>query len=94
MAHSEEVQRPYMKVFGYLAVVTVLEVLVTFLPIGKVLLVLVLMGMAISKAALVALYFMHLRYDRRILTVVALSPFVLVAILILALLPDIAFRAL
>jgi cytochrome c oxidase subunit 4 len=92
MAHPEEAQRPYMKVFGYLAVVTGLEVLVTYLPIGKTLMILVLMAMAISKAALVAMYFMHLRYDRRILAIIATSPFVLVAILILALLPDIAFH--
>jgi cytochrome c oxidase subunit IV len=37
----------------------------------------------------VALYFMHLKFERTTLTLIALSPFVLCVFLILMLLPDI-----
>jgi caa(3)-type oxidase subunit IV len=45
--------------------------------------------MAISKATLVALYFMHLKFEKRTLAIIALSPFVLCVFLILMLTPDI-----
>ena len=90
--HSGETQRPYMKVFGALALLTLIEVLVAFLPIAKILIVIFLIALALTKALLVAMYFMHLKYDRRILTLIAASPLILAAILALALLPDIAFQ--
>ena len=91
MENSERVQRPYIRVFGLLALFTLIEVVVAFLPLVKVYQILFLVALATSKALLVAMYFMHLRYDRRILAVIAASPLVLAALLTLALLPDIAF---
>jgi cytochrome c oxidase subunit 4 len=49
-----------------------------------------LIGLAISKAALVAMYFMHLKFERLTLGMIALSPFILCLFLILMLLPDIS----
>ncbi len=92
MERTGEAQRPYMKVFGALAIITLIEVIIAFLPIAKVLIVIFLVALATTKAMLVAMYFMHLKYDRRILTLIACSPLILAAILTLALLPDIAFH--
>jgi len=78
----------YWKVFAALAVLTVVEVFVAMAPGGAGLVALTLVALAVSKAALVALYYMHLRYDRRLLTYIAVSPFFLSAILIVALLTD------
>jgi cytochrome c oxidase subunit 4 len=47
-----------------------------------------LVGMALSKAALVALYFMHLRFERVTLGVIALTPLLICVFLVFMLLPD------
>lgn len=79
----------YMAVFWWLLILTVIEIAVIYLPIAKTPIVIMLVSLAISKAALVALYFMHLKFERVTLGAVALSPFVLCVFLILMLLPDI-----
>ena len=85
-AHKEP---NYMGVFWWLLVLTILEVAVVYMPIAKIVIAVLLVSMAVSKAALVALYFMHLKFERLTLGLVALSPFVLCLLLILMLMPDI-----
>jgi cytochrome c oxidase subunit 4 len=80
----------YMGVFWWLLALTVLEVAVIYMPIAKLVIVILLVGMAISKATLVALYFMHLKFERLTLGAIALTPFILCVFLILMLLPDIS----
>jgi len=80
----------YMGVFWWLLALTVLEIAVIYMPMAKTIIVILLVGMAISKATLVALYFMHLKFERRTLGVIALTPFILCVFLILMLLPDIS----
>lgn len=50
----------YLGVFYILTVLTALEVGVTYLPLPRIP---VLLPIAIAKASLVAMYYMHLRYD-------------------------------
>jgi cytochrome c oxidase subunit IV len=78
----------YMAVFWYLAVLTVIEIAVIFLPIGKLAIGVMLVSLACAKAALVALYFMHLRFETRTLGWIALTPVVIAALLVFVLLPD------
>ena len=52
-------------------------------------LVSLLVVLAVWKAALVAMHFMHLKFEKTTLALVALTPFVLCVFLILMLLPDI-----
>ena len=78
----------YIRVFIALAVLTVIEVLISRITEPRLLVDLTLIALAVSKAALVALYYMHLRYERKMLTYMALSPFVLSAILTIMLLSD------
>ena|ERR1041385_1512349 len=74
-AAEEEHARPsegiYFTVFLALAALTVTELLVTYLQIVKVPL---LLGLAATKAWLVVQFYMHLRYDSRILTWTLLLP--------------------
>ncbi len=56
--------RTYVLVFVALAVLTGIEIGVTYLPIPRVP---VLVPLALAKATLVALFYMHLKYDRRVL---------------------------
>ena len=85
-AHAEEPN--YMAVFYWLSALTVVEVAVVYLPLPQLLTGFFLVALALSKAALVALYFMHLRFEKRTLGVIALTPLLLCTILIFALLPD------
>jgi cytochrome c oxidase subunit IV len=52
--------------------------------------VILLVGMAFTKAAMVALYFMHLKFERSTLMLIALAPLILCIFLALMLLPDIS----
>ncbi|MGH7321742.1 MAG: cytochrome C oxidase subunit IV family protein, partial [Candidatus Rokuibacteriota bacterium] len=45
-------------------------------------------ALAVSKAVLVAMYFMHLRFETRTLGYIALTPLILGALLVFILLPD------
>lgn len=70
----------YYAVFAALMVGTALTVLVAFYDLGPLNNVLML-GIAITKATLVILYFMHVRWATRLTWVVAASGFVWLLIL-------------
>lgn len=78
-----------MGIFWVLLVLTIVEVALTFLGLPKLLLGSLLVILAVWKAALVAMYFMHLKFERRTLAMIAVVPFILCLFLILMLLPDI-----
>ena len=79
----------YLKIFYILLALTILEVALVYLHLPKLLLVGLLMILAVWKAALVAMHFMHLKFEKTTLSIVAIIPFVLCVFLILMLLPDI-----
>ena len=78
----------YMNIFWALAILTVIELGVIFLPIAKLAIGVLLCGLALAKAALVAMYFMHLRFETRTLGLIAVIPLVIATLLIFLLLPD------
>lgn len=78
----------YMAIFWWLLALTVIEIAVIYTPLAKLLIVILLVGLALSKASLVAMYFMHLRFEPRTLGLIALTPLLLCALLVFALLPD------
>jgi len=80
----------YWMIWLYLSILTVLEIAAIYMPVAKLIIVILLVGLALSKAALVAMYFMHLRFERPTLGLIALSPLILCVFLILMLLPDIS----
>ena len=79
----------YMGVFWWLLALTILEIAVIYMPMAKLIIVILLVGLALTKAALVALYFMHLKFEPSTLTLIALTPLILCVFLSLMLLPDI-----
>ena len=87
-AESEHHEAPYMLIWGVLLVLTLAEVGYAFLSLPKVWLALGLIVMAIWKALLVALYYMHLRFEPKRLWLLAASPLPLVVILIAAVLTE------
>jgi cytochrome c oxidase subunit 4 len=66
----------------------VVEIAVIFLPIPRMAIAVMLVSLASAKAALVALYFMHLRFETKTLGYIALTPVVIGALLVMVLLPD------
>jgi cytochrome c oxidase subunit 4 len=74
----------YMAIFWWLAAFTAVEVAYSsILPHSqKVMLILGLVGFAAIKATLVALYFMHLKFERKALGVLFASTLILGAILV------------
>ena len=89
MADSHAKHGPsYMTIFWYLAILTVVEIAVIFLPIAKMAIAVMLISLASAKAAMVALYFMHLRLEVKTLGYIALTPVLIGTLLVLVLLPD------
>jgi cytochrome c oxidase subunit 4 len=89
-AHGDDKNHnaPYMLIFGVLLVMTLAEVGYAFLSLPKFWLAVGLMVMAVWKAALVALYYMHLRWEPKRLWVLVAVPLPLVVILIVAVLTE------
>ena len=76
-AHSEST-RFYWMVAAVLAVITIVEVLVTLIPgISHLLLFIILMLLAVVKGAGVVMFFMHLRGDARVFQLLFIAPFAL-----------------
>src|SRR5437667_12687334 len=89
---SEHPEPNYIAIFVYLTLLTGLELAVAYAPIPKFLMVALLVGLAWAKAVLVAMYFMHLRFERRTLAIIAAIPVVLVTFLTFMLVPDLLSR--
>jgi cytochrome c oxidase subunit 4 len=89
MSSTTHSSAQYLKIFYILLVLTIVEVAIVYLHLPKMLLASLLVIFAVWKAALVAMHFMHLKFEKKTLAVVALAPFILCLFLILMLLPDI-----
>ena len=84
MSQSEHKTPNYMAIFWWLAAFTAVEVgYSSILPHShKTLLILGLVGFAAIKATLVALYFMHLKLERKSLGIIFASTLILGVILV------------
>jgi cytochrome c oxidase subunit IV len=83
----------YIAVFVYLTLLTAAELGVYGLGLPKTIMVGALVALALAKATLVAMYFMHLAMERKGLWVVAVTPLVIVAFCYLMLRPDLSRRS-
>ena len=83
-------KRPnYILIWVYLAVLTAAELALAFeMPISRNLKLLLLLFLAVWKALLVALFFMHLKFERWNLRILVIVPLPLAAILILAVITE------
>ncbi len=83
----------YMKIFYWLVALTVAELAVAQMPEGmRKLMVAALIALAFIKAALVAMYFMHLKFEKHILAMVAVIPPILLGMFLFITYPDTAWR--
>ena len=84
--------KTYITIFIALAVLTLIEVGLTMIGMPKTPMVILLIALALVKAGLVAVYFMHLKYDSGFLSVIAYAPLAVASILILMLSLEWAFQ--
>lgn len=90
---EDSAHAPYIKIFFALLFLTILEYFYAKIVAHHFfLLVLGLTAMALTKAALVALYFMHLKFEGNWVYLMIIPACVLAVMLVLALYPDIGMR--
>jgi caa(3)-type oxidase subunit IV len=87
-------RRQVVKVFVALLAITVVEVAVASSSAARGAIVVALVGLAVAKAALVGLFFMHLRQETPVLRWTALGPLVAPGIYGIVLVADAAWRML
>ena len=80
-------RKVYFVIFGALMVLTVLTYSVAKIDLGRMN-VIVALAIAVTKAVLVVLFFMHVRYSTRLTKVVVIAGFFWLAILIVLTLAD------
>jgi cytochrome c oxidase subunit 4 len=84
-------QPSYMLIWFVLLVLTVVEVGIAYVSsLPRNVLILVLVGLAVWKATLVAMYYMHLKFERLRLILLATAPLPLAIILVVAILLEYA----
>jgi cytochrome c oxidase subunit IV len=88
MDSTEQAHPPYMLIWGVLAVLMFAKVGVSLIGMPQWLSIALLVMISLISALLVALYYMHLRFEPRKLWILAAIPFPLVLILLLLVMQD------
>jgi len=88
MTEQEHAHPRYILIWVILLVLTLAEVGYAFMDLPKLMLAVGLIIMAVWKAVLVAMYYMHLRYEPRRLWILAVSPIPLAILLVLAVITE------
>ena len=73
----------YLAIWGWLAGLMLLGVFLSelpLLPLSHKVLIMIVVGLSTIKALLVALYYMHLKMDQRLLAFIAVVPLALIAL--------------
>jgi cytochrome c oxidase subunit IV len=86
--HEAHPEPNYWAVIIVLGVATLVEILLTYAPMPKLFIGILLVGFALFKAIIVAAFFMHLKFEKTTLALIAATPLLLCTLLIFALLPD------
>jgi cytochrome c oxidase subunit IV len=80
---------PYILIFASLLVLTVVTVLAGMVHFdSNVVRVLIALAIACVKGTLVAMFFMHLKFEGKLIYLIAIVPLILTVILVAALIPD------
>ena len=88
MSEAAHTQPQYGKIFWALLILTILELTVANLHLAKSVTILTLVFLAIVKAALVALFYMHLKFEKLLLYIIITIPLILSFILTLLVMTD------
>jgi cytochrome c oxidase subunit 4 len=85
-AHADEhfagSNKLFISIWVWLVVLTLIEIFLAYRPMSIVIMLVILLGLSIIKAALIMAYFMHLKFERLSL-ILTLVPMLVVCILLL-----------
>lgn len=82
----------YVAIWGWLVALMLVGLAASFLPGARALAVALIFATAVAKALLVALNYMHLRFEPRLIYAIAVIPVLFVLGLTVALFPDFVFH--
>jgi cytochrome c oxidase subunit 4 len=95
-AHVEEhfagSNKLFVSIWVWLVVLTLIEIFLAYRPMSVVLMLTILMGLSIIKAALIVAYFMHLKFERLSLILTIVPMLVVCICLLFVFFPD-SFRS-
>lgn len=91
MAH-ERVHPNYVAVWLWLVGLLIVSVMAVYLPIPKSAALFLIFALAVVKALLVALNYMHLKFEQPLIYAMAIVPLAIAFILWVVLYPDIALH--
>ena len=89
--HAEGGTRLYLSVWAALLAMTIVEVFLAYIQLSVNLMLIILMGLSVIKAALIVAYFMHLRFERASLVWTLVPMWVIVTCMLFVFFPD-SFR--
>src|SRR5215475_6422139 len=95
-AHAEEhfagSNRLFISIWGWLVGLTLVEIFLAYKPMPIHIMLTILMGLSIIKAALIVAYFMHLKFERLSLILTIVPMLVICICLLMVFFPD-SFRS-
>ena len=95
-AHSDEhfagSNKLFISIWVWLVVLTLIEIFLAYKPMSHTIMLTILLGLSIIKAALIMAYFMHLKFERLSLILTLIPMLVVCIILLFAFFPD-SFRS-
>lgn len=95
-AHAEEhfagSNKLFISIWTWLVVLTLVEIFLAYRPMNILLMLTVLLGLSIIKAALIVAYFMHLKFERLSLILTIVPMLVVCILLLFVFFPD-SFRS-
>jgi cytochrome c oxidase subunit IV len=86
--HAEGTTRVFLVVWFWLLALTGVEVFLGYKQLELKLMLVLLLGLSIIKAALIIAYFMHLRYEKASMAATLMPALVIVIVLMNIFLPD------
>lgn len=90
--HFEGSTKLFLMILGALLGLTLVEVVLAYIQVSVVLMLVILLGLSIIKAALIVAYFMHLRFERLSLVLTIVPALVVCICLLFVFFPD-SFRS-
>jgi len=92
MSENQHASTNYTAVWAWLLGLLFISVFAVYLPFSQGLTITFIFVVAAVKACIVAVYFMHLKSETRLIRYIAITPVVLFVIMILSLMPDTVYN--
>jgi caa(3)-type oxidase subunit IV len=91
MSTTPHARPNYVAIWAWLVFLLIISMAAVYLPFSQTATVTMIFVVAAVKAFLVAANFMHLRFEKRLIHVIAIVPVILFIIMTITLLPDIVY---